>query len=332
MPTATVMLALDRRQAIGVVTEPVVTRVLRDTLEAPAALEAPEGARSEVHTRVPGFVERVLVRETGGHVSRGQTLAYLYSPALLQTQQELLLASRWNDGGLGGAAQAARRALELNGMSAQDVDTVLRTGTPLRAVPLRASAGGVVLRRAILPGMYATPEVALYELAELSTLWAVARVPAAELWRVRTGQRAVFTSDDRRSTAVGAVARVEPSLDDATRSARVRVPVPNPRGTLRPGQYGSITLEGAVATAQLLVPRDALVDTGDARYVYVEREEGLFEPRAVRPGSLVEGRSWTVTGVREGERVVSRGAFLLDSESRLQAALSAAPARDGGAP
>ncbi|MBI5512194.1 MAG: efflux RND transporter periplasmic adaptor subunit [Deltaproteobacteria bacterium] len=332
MPTAPVMLALDRRQAIGVVTEAVTSRVVRDTLEVPAALETPEGARSEVHVRTPGFVERVLVRETGVRVSRGQTLALVYSPSLLQLQQELLLASRWGDAGLGGASLAARRALELNGMTAQDIDGVLRSGVPMRTVPLRASAGGTVLRRAILPGMYATPEVALYELAELSRLWVVARVPAAELWRVRRGLRAVFRADDGSATAEGTVERVEPSLDDATRSARVRVPVQNLRGALRPGQYGQVTLEGSEATAQLLIPRDALVDTGDARYVFVEREEGLFEPRAVRPGSLLEGRWWTVSGVREGERVVSRGAFLLDSESRLQAALSAAPTRDGGAP
>ena len=322
----TVMLTLDRQQLGGVVSEPVRRATGGATLRVPAVIEAPEGGRAEVRVRAAGFVERVAVRESGARVARGQVLAWVYAPQVFQAQQELLTATQWSaqPGNVRAAevAAAARQSLELLGMSPADIDAVVAARAPLRAVPLRSTAAGTVVRANAVQGAYATPDAALYELADLTRVWAVASVWERDLSRIRVGATARFESGAVSARAT--VLRVEPALATDSRSARVRLDVPNGSMALRPGAYGEAVFEaprdGGIGALE--VPRDAVIDTGTERYVFVQTGDGVFAPRAVRTGSLRGDRLEVFEGLTEGERVVSRGTFMVDSESRLRAALA----------
>jgi Cu(I)/Ag(I) efflux system membrane fusion protein len=318
------MLTLDRQQLGGVASEPVRREGTHDPLRVPAVIEAREGGRAEVRVRAPGFVERLAVRETGVLVAAGQVLAWVYSPQVYQAERELLTARGW-------AAQpelaaAARQSLELLGMAPRDIDAMLAAGVAWRAIPLRANASGHVVRTAAVLGQYATPEAPLYELADLSRVWAVASVWERDLPRVRVGAAVRFVSHGGVERAAR-VALVEPGVAAETRAARVRLELANPGTALRPGMYGEATFPPAGGVGALTVPRDAVIDTGTARYVFVHRDGQSFEPRTVRTGALMGERWEVLDGLAEGERVVSRGAFLVDSESRLRAALAGGGAR-----
>ncbi len=319
-----VMLTLDRQQLGGVASEPVRREGTSDPMRVPAVIEAREGGRAEVRVRAAGFVERLAVRETGVAVMAGQVLAWVYSPQVYQAERELLTARRW--GTQPELVAAARQSLELLGMAPRDIDAMLAAGEPVRAVPLRATAGGHVVRTAAVLGQYATPESALYELADLSRVWAVASVWERDLPRVRVGSTVRFVSQGgvERSARV---ALVETSVSTETRAARVRLELANPGMGLRPGMYGEATFPALGGVGALTVPRDAVIDTGTARYVFVHRDGQSFEPRTIRTGGLLGERWEVLDGLAEGERVVSRGAFLVDSESRLRAALAGGGAR-----
>lgn len=340
-----ITLSAERLQLIGVTTEPAVRERVGETLRAPAVVETREDAIAHVRIRAPGFVERVAVSETAVHVARGQTLAWIYSPEVYQAQQELLTAHRWalsgsspdagtarTETGHASAAQAndieraARARLELLGLAPSDIDDVLRTGQPLRAFPVRAPRAGYVLRREAVLGLYATPETLLYEIADLSTVWIIANLYERDLVRVRRGTIARFeTPSLPGQPLVARIELVEPRVDPDTRTARVRLEVANPMLRLRPGVFGDVVFELDPREA-LLVPRDAVVDTGEQQYLFVERGGGLFEPRRVRLGGLHGSRIEVLSGIANGERVVVRGAFMLDSESRLQATLQGSDA------
>ncbi len=341
-----VTLTLERQQLVGVVTAPVGRRVVGESLRVPAVAEVPEGALAQVHVRVPGFIERVAVRETGVRVSEGQVLAWYYSPQIYQAEQELLATQRWSrtelpgentahtDAGAPGVVStiamqsaemqlAAHRNLELLGLSRSDIEGILRDGVPMRAVPIRAPRAGYVTQRAAVLGLYAQPETVLYEIADLSRVWVIASLYERDLSRVRRGMPARFVQASDEPLAAS-VDLIEPEVSSATRTARVRLVVDNPQLRLRPGQYGDVVFDLPAASA-LVVPRDAVIDTGQQQYVYVDRGEGRFEPRLVRVGSLFGEDRQVLDGLREGERVVTRGNFMLDAESRLQAALSEVP-------
>ena len=324
-----VQLALERQQSLGLVLAKVEKRRLQPTLRLPASVEAREGATAEVRVRSPAFIEALKVRESGVSVKAGQVLASIFSPDLYRVQEEMLAARGWGgvDAGLGKAqsaplelASAARRSLELYGVSAADIDAVLARGEPLRALPLRSPVSGIVTRFNASLGTYATPEMVLYEITDLSRVWVVASVQERELARVHQGMTGQFDPGEGTPPLAVRVDLLEPSLDASTRSLRLRMVVSNPKQNLRPGRYGEVTLT-LPESESLVVPREAIVDTGRERYVYVSLGEGRFAPRALTLGA--ESESWVQVraGLREGDEVVSRGGFLLDSESRLQAAL-----------
>ncbi len=336
-----VVLSLERQQLIGMTTALVVRRTLGQQLRVPGVVEAPENAAAQVHVRTPGFLERVEVRQSGVRVARGQTLAWIYAPEIYQAQQELLTARRWAgapaeaglmESGPNDVLQAARRRLQFLGLADGDIDEVLRRGAAMRAVPIRAPIGGYVTRYAAVLGQYATPEMALYELSDLSRVWIVASLYERDLARISRGSAAQFVAAGESAPPVAArVDLIEPSVGAETRTARVRLSVPNPAMRLRPGQYGDVSfaLPGA---SSLVVPRDAVADTGVAQYAFVDAGGGRFEPRRVRTGVLLGDDLEVIDGLREGERVVARGSFMVDSESRLQAALAESPsASDAGA-
>lgn len=335
-PLASVMLSLERRQAIGVSTVPVTRRRVARELRLTAVIEAHEKAVSEVRVRTPGFVERVAPVETGQTVKAGQPLVWLYSPEVLRAEEELLAARRLrvpaSDAGPGRSGDdfgdrvenAARERLRALGLSNADIDRVVSEGQAQRLFPIH-SGGGVVTARNVSVGTYATPEMLLFQVTDLSRVWASASVPSEELAQVPKGTHGEFRSRGSQRVYEAEAELVEPRVSTDTRAARVRFSVENADPRLLPGDGGEIVAKLA-EKEHTLVPRDAVVDVGNARYAFVEQSDGLFVPRQVELGPLIGEERVIERGLEPGERVVSRGLFLLDSESRLQASLAPTPA------
>ncbi len=342
---APVTLSSERVQLMGIRTARVGREALTAELRTVGYVAADEAAVVQVHTRFAGWIQELRVARTGERVRRGEVLAMIYSPALLTTQQEFLNARHWSSADQGGVAAAtgstsaslqtslvdgARRRLELFGVAPEDIRTIERTGTPLPAVPLRAPSDGYVLEKAALQGAYVEPETTLFQIADLSTVWVLAEVYETELARVATGAPATLAlAAYPGATFNGRVDYVYPTLDAATRTLRLRVVFPNPDLRLRPGMYGDVVL-ALPRTEALVVAREAVVDTGEMAYVFLARGGGRFDPRRVRLGARAGDRVAIEEGLAEGEVVVTSANFLVDSESRLRAAISGIGS--GGAP
>lgn len=319
-------LRLDRLQAINVRTQPARALPSSGKLSVPAVVEAQEGGRAQVHVRSGGFVEHVRVRETGSLVKAGQELLSLYSPEIYQAQAELVALTK-----LGGASdpavQSAKKRLELLGVPASATERLVTSGVVTRSVPVSAPISGYVARVSAVLGAFVTPESTLYEIVDPSRVYVVASVPESRAAEVRLGQEASFSSSDRQLAGVPAtVDLVYPELERSTRSVKVRFSLSNRAGRSLPGQFGTIELTSLAAEPSVAVPRDAVIDTGKAAYVFVDEGEGRFRAAPVETGSALPNDELEIRrGVSEHERVVSGAAFLLDSESRLRAAVAPEP-------
>lgn len=338
---ADVMLTIERRQSIGVGTSPATRRAVSRELRLPTVIEAPERAVAEVRVRTPGFVERVAPIETGQHVAAGTPLVYLYSPEILRAEEELFAAKRLDSLALGldaGApshqglgndiTRSAAQRLLLLGLDKSDLERIVASGKAERVVPVRSPRSGVVTARNVAVGTYATPETMLFQITDLSKVWATATVAPEDLALISVGTAAEFRVRGSGAAHPVEATLVEPLVASATRTGRVRFVGKNADGRLRPGDIGEIQLT-LPSEPRLLVPRDAVIDHGTFRYVFVEQAQGVFSPRVVEIGPLFGEERAILSGLDDGARVVTRGAFLLDSESRLEASL--APAK-GEAP
>lgn len=321
---APVMLTTERRQRAGITTVPAERTSIEAPMRWPASVELSEGARAEVRVRADAFVERVAIRGTRAVVRAGQPLAWVYSPEILRAQEELLVASRWNGAEAAQTVSAARQRLRLLGVSERDIDSIVASGQAKRTIPVRAPIGGQVTQFSAVVGTYATPSLVLYEITDFSKVRVVATPLEPDLGWLSAELAARF--EPRSGEAVPlSFELLEPDVAGDTRASRVRF---SASAALRPNDIGEVWIERPAREA-LVVPRDAVIDNGTRRYVFVEREGGLFEPRTVEIGELAGERRIVTAGLEEGERVVARGAFVLDSESRLQAALAPAPAEEG---
>jgi Cu(I)/Ag(I) efflux system membrane fusion protein len=326
---------LDRAQKMGVRSVPVEEVEIDETIRAPAYIASPEQGESRVHVRAPGYIERIVVTEVGAKVSAGQTLAYLYAPEIYRAQEEFLLAGRWKkiqdisgssgqsgDHGADRASlsDASRKRLELLGLGKRELEELASKGTPLRTVPVRAPASGIVTRKNAALGAYVTPEMPLYEIVDLSRAYLVADLLATETPHLHTGDLGVASFGSLGEVPVK-VDLIYPEVNSNARTTRIRLRFTGEHPALRPGLYGEVRFSLGHRKA-LLAPRDALLDTGLQRYVFEDMGAGKFVPRPVIAGAEQQGRIELRSGVKAGTLVVSGAAFLIDAESRLQAAFS----------
>jgi Cu(I)/Ag(I) efflux system membrane fusion protein len=325
---AEVELTPERIQLVGMRTAPVRREALGGDLRTVGVVAPSERGLAQINTRFAGWVEKLFVSETGERVRRGQVLATIYSPDVLKAEQELLVARGWT--GEGGFGENARRRLELLGISRQEIDQVLREGKPTDAIAIRAPVEGYVVAKNAVAGVAVQPGTVLFEVADLSTVWVTADVFEVDVPRVTLGQPARLELAAYPGQAyTGKVKFIYPVLDPQSRTLHVRLEFKNrfdregPR--LRPGMYGTVYLS-LPATTGLIVPAEAVVDTGERRYLFVARPGGRFEPRQVQVGTRAGGKVVILSGVSEGETVVTTGNFLLDSESRLRAGVDGQPA------
>lgn len=309
-----VVLAPERQQRIGLTLGKAERTSVGGTIRATGVVRTDERREAHIHPKIMGWVEKVFVDAEGQKVRRGQPLYSIYSQDLLVAQQDYLRARKLGPD----LAQAARDRLRLLDIPEDEIRRIEETGAT-RALTIRAPLSGTVLQKSILAGQYVGPEMQLYWIADLSRVWIMADVYEYELGRLdRKGTARVQVAGmDRELEAV--VDYVYPTVDTATRTARVRLIVPNPKGDLRPGNFATVSLPTG-ALDVLSVPDEAVIDTGMRQVVFVHLGGGRFRPALVQVGRRSGGRAEIRAGLEEGAEVVVSGQFLLDSESRLRGA------------
>ena len=327
---APVELPAQQIAALGVNFERVELRPFANTVRAVATVVADESRIVHVHTRVSGWLEELYVNTTGQSVRSGQPLAAVFSQELYSSQQEYLSALRHaGEGPASTVLDAAHTRLKILGMSDAEIAQISRTGKPRRLVTITAPRSGVVLNRGVSAGTAIDPSTEILTLADLSRIWVIAEVTEADVAQVRVGTAATLSfPTSGREPFPARVELIHPTLTERTRTVRVRLPVPNRDGTLRPGMYGSAEFPAVVRDA-LTVARDAVVDTGDWQHVFVLTSAHMVEPRQVKVGARLGDRVEIVHGVAPGDQVVTTGVFLIDSESRLRASSGAGHAGHG---
>jgi Cu(I)/Ag(I) efflux system membrane fusion protein len=340
---ATVEIDPERQQLIGLRTTEVTRGPVGGSWRTVGRVAIDETRVRHVNLKVAGFVERIYVDFIGKKVKRGDPLFSLYSPDLLAAQEELLLALRTQSSlsSVGGAfgkdgdalIAAARRKLVLWDVPPREVDRLVKTGEPTKTLTFYSPAAGVVTKKDVVEGMKLDAGAMPYEIVDLSSVWVLADVYESELRFVKEDMGATLELNALPGHAFeGKVVFIDPLLDAPTRTVKVRLTFPNPKGELRPGMFGEVVLKSAPQEG-LRVPLDALIDSGTESLVFVAVGDGKFEPRRVELGARDGEQVEVLRGVSAGERVVTRANFLVDSESRLRASLAdMAPSAPKAAP
>jgi multidrug efflux pump subunit AcrA (membrane-fusion protein) len=321
---AEVQLAADRIQLIGLRTARVELGAMGGAIRATAMIQADEKRMAHVHSKLMGWIEDLYVNAVGQTVKKGQPLYSIYSQELLVAQQEYLRALGFNQD----LAAAARDRLRLWDIPEDQIAEIERRKQPLHAVVVRAPIAGTVLEKSVVKGHYVEPDMMLYLIADLSRVWIVAEVYEYELGRLDRAGEARIRIEGQADTFTGTIDYVYPTVDTATRTVKVRLVVPNPRGLLRPGNFATVVLP-AKASEALWVPEEAIIDTGVRQVAYVALGGGTFRPVAVHVGRRAEGKVEVLHGLAPGDEVVVSAQFLLDSESRLRGAVGPGPGHGG---
>jgi len=338
----TVRLTPEQIRTFGVTLGTVERRPIERTIRAVGLVELDETRIAVVAPKIGGWVEQLYVDFTGKPVSRGAPLLEIYSPELVSAQEELLLAASLEKhvaaSGVEGVApggrdlfEAARRRLRYWDVSEAQIAELLRTGQVRKTLTLHAPATGIVLEKSVFEGQAIQPGEALYRIADLSEVWVEAEVFEADLALVHEGMPATVTfAGLPGATYGGRVEYVYPTLQEGSRTMRARVALPNPGGRIRPGMYGTVTLERAMGEL-LTIPRSAVLRVGEKAVAFVDMGEGRLMPHELTLGVEGDELVEVVAGLEPGMRVVTSAQYLIDSESNLAEVMNAMMAQMGTA-
>jgi Cu(I)/Ag(I) efflux system membrane fusion protein len=326
-----VKIAPERIQMIGVRSEAVSRRDLVRPIRAVGTVQFDERRTYIISARYEGWIERLLVNTTGERVHRGQPLMEVYSPDIVLAQQEYALLRRSIEESGGEAAGAARQLLDGAEQRLRYLDVPaavwqrLRAGGPPQSTfALPSPVSGTVIEKPALQGMRFMAGETLYKIVDLSDVWLIADVFEQDLAHVRPGQIATISVKAYPGRSfTGRVAFIYPAVGQETRTARVRIEMPNPDDLLKADMYANVEIASFPAPRDILaVPESSVIDNGARQVVLIDHGDGRFEPRAVTLGERAGGYAAVLDGVGEGERVVVSANFLIDAESNLKAALS----------
>jgi Cu(I)/Ag(I) efflux system membrane fusion protein/cobalt-zinc-cadmium efflux system membrane fusion protein len=321
-------------QSIGVRTGQVEYKTINSEIRAMGTVEVDERRVAYVQTRYSGWVKDVFVNATYQFVRKGSPLFTIYSPELVASQQEYLLAKA-NAGRLGQSSvegvsagadsllRSARERLLQWSLSEGDISKLDTSGKPLTDFTFASPVSGYVVERMVLPNAYVQPEMRLYSIADLSTVWVNAQVFQQDAGKLKPGDPTDITVDAYPTRIFHArVEQVLPQVDPATRTLRVRLSMPNPTLALKPGMFVNVRLRTPLGR-QLLVPASAVLQAGTRQIVFLSRGQGSFEPREVQLSAPTDEGFVVLKGLKSGDTVVTSANFLIDSESQLQAAAGA---------
>ncbi|MCE6077487.1 efflux RND transporter periplasmic adaptor subunit [Agrobacterium vitis] len=319
-----VRVPLGKLQRTGVRTAEVTMERLPTSLHVPGIVMLDDRRIHSVSMRSDSFIEVVAPVTTGSRVKAGDSLFRFYS-------KEVATAASEYANVVSGGGDTAGSALRLRnlGMSDRAIEAVRRDRKVPPSMSFDAPADGIVIERATTSGSMAEPGDILFRIADTREMWIVADVPESQLGAVAVGATAAVTVSARPGMALsGVVELVDPEIRDQTRTAKVRILIPNPDGTLLPNMFATVEISSGQPAPVVSVPNDAIIDTGNKRVVFVDKGDGRFEPRDIEVGVRAPQRTEVTAGLTAGERVVVSANFLIDAESNLNSALSALAAGD----
>ena len=331
-PPNVVIIPQERLQTIGVKYEPVARHKLHKLIRTVGRVAVDERRVAKVTIKFHGWIERLFVSAMGDHVKKGQELFTIYSPDLVATQEEYLLALQGRKQ-LGESEfpevarssqellEATRHRLHLWDISEDHIRDLERTKQVTKTLPIHSPITGTVIRKEVVQGSHVEAGEELYTIADLSRLWVLADIYEYELPFVKVGQQAsVSLSYDPGTVLTGRVGFIYPTLDPKTRTARVRFELDNTGETLKPDMYANVEL-GVELGTRLAIPQEAIIESGRKQVVFIHHGGGKLEPRLIKTGVKTGEWSEVLEGLKEGDHVVTSANFLIDSESRLKSAI-----------
>jgi RND family efflux transporter MFP subunit len=331
---APIKITQERLQMMGVTTQKARVMSLDQSIRTVGIITADETRISHIHTKFEGYIEQIFVNYVGQQVSKGQPVFSFYSPDMVATQKEYILALKARDQWeksetrmqLTGVdlVEAARQRLELWDISPDQIARIEKTREPIRDFVVYSPVNGIVSAKTAFQGNRVMPADTLYDITDLSSVWVLADLYEINVPFVKIGDPATISlSYDPGRIFKGRISFINPSVDEKSRTIKVRVELKNPSGSLKPDMYVDVVFGGQLGQG-VAVPDSAVMGTGEREMVFVAKGDGLFEPREVKTGVKVRGFYQITKGVKAGEEVVTGANFLLDSESKLKAAISGA--------
>jgi len=326
---AIVTIPVERLQMIGVKYQPVARRPLEKVIRTVGRVAVDERRLAKVTIKFHGWIEELFVSALGDHVRRGQQLFTIYSPDLVASQEEYLLAlqgqkqlgaSEFPEVARGSRdlLEATKRRFQLWDITEDHLRELEHTGKVMKALPIHSPITGTVIRKEALAGAHVDPGEELYTIADLSHLWVLADIYEYELSFVKVGQQAAVTlSYDPGTVLKGKVGFIYPTLDPKTRTAKVRFELDNRNEKLKPDMYANVEFRVELGV-RLVIPQEAIIESGQKQVVFLHLGEGKLEPRFIKTGLKTGEWSEVLEGVKEGEHIVTSANFLIDSESRLK--------------
>jgi Cu(I)/Ag(I) efflux system membrane fusion protein/cobalt-zinc-cadmium efflux system membrane fusion protein len=330
-PLVPVQLTPERMQSIGVQTGTVEYKQLSDDIRATGTVDINERLLSYVQVRFPGYIRKVFANATYQYVHKGEPLFTVYSPDLVATQQEYLLARQNQkalsastvDGvasGAGSLSAAAEQRLEQWEVPQSEIAKLKVTGRPITDLTINSPVAGYITERDVLPNMYVEPSTKLYTVADLSRVWVYAQVFQNDIGRLKPGDRTEITVDSYPGrTFSGQIEEILPQVDMTTRTVRVRLAIENPGLKLKPGMFVNIDVKSNLGR-QLVIPASAVFQSGTRQLVFLDHGNGSLEPKEIAVGPRIGDDFIVLKGLKAHQSIVTSANFLIDSESQLQAA------------
>ncbi|MGZ9899752.1 efflux RND transporter periplasmic adaptor subunit [Shewanella gaetbuli] len=313
------------QQALGMRSETVTKGTLWKLVRTVGTVEYNENAIGHVHTRITGWIENLLVHTVGQRIKKGQLLYELYSPELINAQDDYMQARDYlkQDKKRGEVLlRKARQRLNLLGVSESTIAQLEKTGETIYRVPFYAEQDGFVSQLTVRHGMYIQPGDTLIEIVDLDSVWVIADVFENEQSWLKQGRPVEVTSSAQGLFDIEAnIDYIYPELDPVTRAMRVRISLPNPEKQLKPGTLVDVKLFGGPERNVLSIPTEALIFTGRENRVVVQLDDNQFTSVAVKVGMIAQGKAEIIEGLNEGDRVIVSGQFLIDSEASIQGSL-----------
>ncbi len=329
----TVEIPPEKQQLIGVKTVVAELKPIEKIIRTVGFVEYDERRLATVNTKFEGWIEKLFVDYSGKYVRKGEPIAEIYSPELLATEQEFINLLKWakqsrsvNNGAVSSMldkdsrqiAEGARQRLRLWDITDKQINQIEQTGIPMRTLTIYSSVSGYVVQKTAFQGMRVMPGEKLFDIADLSTVWILSDIFEYELPLIKAGEKALISlSYFPGRTFTSTIDYVYPAIASDTRSAKVRFTIPNPGNRLKPQMYTDVEVKINLGK-RLVIPDDAVLDSGKRQVVYVDKGEGNFEPRDVSIGIRSDGMVEVTRGLKAGERVASAANFLIDSEAKLK--------------
>lgn len=319
-PRVAVVIPPAQQTKIGVKTTRAEKKKGEYTIRTVGTVTADQSKEAHVHTKINGWIENIYADSIGKAVKKGQPLFDLYSPDLLSTQEEYLSARKLGDGGKD-IAKVALDRLKLWGVSSRDINRLVNSGVSKRTLSFDSPVNGFIVNKTAIKGMYITPEMELFHIADLSKVWILVTLYEYDVSLIKAGDMAdIEVPFDPGKNFKGKISYIYPEIEMETRTAKARIEVDNADSKFKPGMFANIEIKRSIGEA-VSIPEDAVIDTGLRKIVFVKSGSSQFEPREIKTGPRMSGSFVVLSGVKEGEEVVTSAHFLIDAESKFQAAV-----------